>query len=75
LVVHGPLLALLLLELPRRFSPGAAVASFEYRLQRPCFAGHPVVAGGDPDDAGVRLSAGVPGAEPSITGRVRFTAP
>jgi 3-methylfumaryl-CoA hydratase len=72
LVVHGPLLALLLLELPRRFSPGRPVAGFEYRLQRPVFAGSPVVADGVPGDDGVRLTAGVPGAPPSITGRIRL---
>jgi 3-methylfumaryl-CoA hydratase len=72
LVVHGPLLALLLLELPRRFSPGRPVAGFEYRLQRPVFAGSPVVADGVPGDDGAQLTAGVPGAPPSITGRIRL---
>src|SRR5262249_36675823 len=37
LVVHGPLLALLALELPRVHAPGRAVRSFEYRLVRPAF--------------------------------------
>jgi 3-methylfumaryl-CoA hydratase len=72
LVVHGPLLALLLLELPRRFAPGRAVAGFEYRLQRPCFAGDPVVADGVPDDDGAHLSAGNPGAPAAVTGRIRW---
>src|SRR3954451_20026291 len=75
LVVHGPLLALLLLELPRRFSPARAVAGFEYRLRQPYFAGRPVTAHGTADDGGARLSAGPPGSGPSITGRVRFTGP
>jgi len=72
LVVHGPLLALLLLELPRRSAPGRAVAGFEYRLQRPSFAGRPVVADGAPDAAGAQLSAGTPGGPPSVTGRIRW---
>jgi 3-methylfumaryl-CoA hydratase len=72
LVVHGPLLALLLLELPRRFAADRPVAGFEYRLQRPAFAGAPVVADGVPEDDGAQLTAGVPGAPPSITGRVRL---
>jgi 3-methylfumaryl-CoA hydratase len=72
LVVHGPLLALLLLELPRRFAADRPVAGFEYRLQRPAFAGAPVVADGVPGDDGAQLTAGVPGAPPSITGRARL---
>ncbi|WP_448628154.1 FAS1-like dehydratase domain-containing protein [Geodermatophilus sp. URMC 64] len=72
LVVHGPLLALLLLELPRRFAPDHAVSGFEYRLERPSFAGRPVLASGGPDGAGARLAAGTPGAQPSVTGRLRW---
>jgi 3-methylfumaryl-CoA hydratase len=67
LVVHGPLLALLLLELPRRFAPGRRVTGFSYRLLRPAFAGTPVVASGDAEGG---LRAGVAGAPPSATGTV-----
>ncbi|WP_296372539.1 MULTISPECIES: MaoC family dehydratase N-terminal domain-containing protein [unclassified Pseudonocardia] len=69
LVVHGPLLALLLLELPRRFAPERQVAGFSYRLRSPAFAGVPIVADGD-----VRgeLAAGVPGQPASVTGTVGF---
>lgn len=69
LVVHGPLLALLLLELPRRFAPGRQVAGFSYRLRSPAFAGVPIVADGD---ARGELTAGVPGQPPSVTGTVAF---
>ena len=72
LVVHGPLLALLLLELPRRFAPERQVAEFAYRLRRPTFAGNPLVAHGDADGA---LTAGVPDSPPAITATVTFTAP
>ncbi len=34
LVVHGPLLALLLLEIPRRELPGRTVTAFDFRLAR-----------------------------------------
>jgi 3-methylfumaryl-CoA hydratase len=68
LVVHGPLLALLLLELPRRFASERAVTAFTYRLRAPAFAGTPVLAWGGP---GGELSAGVPGQPASITGTVR----
>jgi 3-methylfumaryl-CoA hydratase len=69
LVVHGPLLALLLLELPRRFAPERPVAGFSYRLLRPAFAGTPVVADGDAEGP---LTAGVPGQPPSVEGTVTF---
>lgn len=69
LVVHGPLLALLLLELPRRFAPDRTVTAFSYRLRAPVFAGSPVVASGRPD----ALVAGTPGAAPAITGSVTLT--
>jgi len=70
LVVHGPLLALMLLELPRRFAPDRSVAEFSYRLRRPAFCGAPVVATGKPD--GSDLACGVPGADPAVTGVVTF---
>lgn len=69
LVVHGPLLALLLLELPRRFAPDRRVTGFAYRLRQPAVAGTPVVARGGPDE----LWAGVPGRAPAVTGRVTLT--
>jgi 3-methylfumaryl-CoA hydratase len=68
LVVHGPLLALLLLEVPRRHLPGRRVASFSYRLTRPAFAGVPVRATGRADGDEVVLSAASGTAAPSITG-------
>jgi 3-methylfumaryl-CoA hydratase len=50
LLVHGPLLALLLLELPRRHAPGSRVVRFGYRARRPVIAGGPVVASGERGD-------------------------
>ncbi|HEY4005633.1 MAG TPA: MaoC family dehydratase N-terminal domain-containing protein [Pseudonocardia sp.] len=74
LVVHGPLLALLALELPRRHLPGLRVEHFSYRLRRPAFAGSPVKAWMLPEqDQGERsLVVGVPGGAPSLTGSVRL---
>ncbi|WP_433799396.1 hypothetical protein [Actinomycetospora sp. CA-084318] len=63
LVVHGPLLALMCLEIPRR--QGRSVGTFDYRLSRPAFAGSRIVADRTDDHGGV--AAGVPGAPPSIT--------
>ncbi|HEY1574226.1 MAG TPA: MaoC family dehydratase N-terminal domain-containing protein [Pseudonocardiaceae bacterium] len=68
LVVHGPLLALLLLEIPRRFRPDRAVTSFDYRLLAPTFAGETVEVTGTADGDEVSLTAAVPGLGPSITG-------
>jgi 3-methylfumaryl-CoA hydratase len=42
LVVHGPLLVLLMLELPRRQTPDRPVEELSYRLQRPVFVGRPI---------------------------------
>ncbi|MFC4006240.1 hypothetical protein ACFOY2_03330 [Nonomuraea purpurea] len=48
LIVHGPLLAVLMAELPRRHAPGRPVVSMTYRFRRPVFAGEPVLVTGDP---------------------------
>jgi 3-methylfumaryl-CoA hydratase len=39
LLVHGPLLALLMLEVPRRLAPDRMVATFSYRLSQPVVCG------------------------------------
>jgi 3-methylfumaryl-CoA hydratase len=67
LVVHGPLLAMLLMEIPRRERPDAVVTAVDFRLVRPAFAGGPVIATGEPDGQGIALSAGSAGAGTSIT--------
>jgi 3-methylfumaryl-CoA hydratase len=41
LVVHGPLISTLLLDLVTRSLPGATVADYAYRAVRPTFLGHP----------------------------------
>jgi 3-methylfumaryl-CoA hydratase len=74
LVVHGPLLALLLLEIPRRHYPDAVVTEFDYRLARPVFVGATVVARGDVGASHDRLvlAAAAAGAPDSITGTAVF---
>lgn len=52
LVVHGPLLVLLMLELARHNAPAQAVRSVGYRLRQPVFAGEHVRAVGAPDSGG-----------------------
>jgi 3-methylfumaryl-CoA hydratase len=62
LVVHGPLLATLMLDLVRRELPGRAVRSFDYRGTAPLIAGEELVVRGEPDgDARVRLWVTGPG--------------
>jgi 3-methylfumaryl-CoA hydratase len=48
LVVHGPLLATLLLELVHEHRPGASLARFEFRAMRPTFDTQPFYIGGAP---------------------------
>ncbi len=52
LVVHGPLLATLLLDLLRRNAPDADVAGFRFRAVRPTFDLHPFQVNGEPGDHG-----------------------
>ena len=55
LVVHGPLIATLLLELVRRQRPDARVRRFEFRAVKPLFDGRPLLACGEPDAQGSRV--------------------
>ncbi len=59
LIVHGPLIATLLLELVREHRPDATVTSFRFRAQRPTFDGHPMRVNGAPsaDGRSIRLWA------------------
>jgi hydroxyacyl-ACP dehydratase HTD2-like protein with hotdog domain len=43
-IVHGPLLAMLALELPRRYAEGRRVHSFAYRLRQPAVSGSTLLA-------------------------------
>ena len=57
LVVHGPLIATLLLDLVRRNDPAAAVASFAFRAVKPLFDLTPFSVCGRRDGNSVRLWA------------------
>jgi 3-methylfumaryl-CoA hydratase len=67
LVVHGPLLALLALELPRREAPTEIVTEFAYRLVRPAFAGAVIEASAHRIGAGLDLAVGAQQSSPSLT--------
>jgi hydroxyacyl-ACP dehydratase HTD2-like protein with hotdog domain len=73
LVVHGPLLALLLLELPRRFAADNVVESFSWRARHPLFDHEQVSVGGTPTHATrAVLTAGSARVASAVTGEVRF---
>ncbi|MGW1916103.1 hypothetical protein ACWCQS_36630 [Streptomyces sp. NPDC002076] len=55
LVVHGPLLALLMLDLVRRNAPERQVRSLSYRLHRPVFVGEHLLADGTPSHGQAEL--------------------
>ena len=59
LVVHGPLIATLLLDLLRRQQPNAVVEGFQFKALRPSFDGNRLVVQGQPsaDGSSVRLWA------------------
>lgn len=70
LVVHGPLLALLALELPRMH--GARVRGLTYRLVRPAFVPATVVAAGSRDGDELSVTVAARGAAPSLTASIRL---
>jgi 3-methylfumaryl-CoA hydratase len=59
LIVHGPLIATLLLDLVRRERPGARVTGFSFRARRPLFSPDTFTVRGWPaaDGRSVRLAA------------------
>ncbi len=57
LIVHGPLIATLLMELLRRELPDADVAGFRFKAVRPTFDLHPLRVNGQREGETVRLWA------------------
>ena len=57
LVVHGPLIATLLLDLLHRQAPQAEVTAFRFKAVRPTFDGQPFRISGAVDGQSVRLWA------------------
>jgi 3-methylfumaryl-CoA hydratase len=55
LVVHGPLIATLLLDLVREHRPDATVTSFRFRASRPIFDVHRFAVCGEPSGDGMSL--------------------
>jgi 3-methylfumaryl-CoA hydratase len=57
LIVHGPLIATLLMDLLRRHAPDAQVASFRFKAVRPTFDLHPFKVNGQREGNTVKLWA------------------
>jgi 3-methylfumaryl-CoA hydratase len=57
LIVHGPLIATLLLDLVRRHAPGSRVSAFRFKAVRPTFDLHPFRVAGRREGDTVRLWA------------------
>ena len=55
LIVHGPLLATLLLDLLRRQRPDATVERYEFKAMRPVFDTHPFSVCGEPSADGTSV--------------------
>jgi len=74
LVVHGPLLATLMVDLARREHPEARVARFEFRSERPIFDTAPFVIGGTPapDGASAEVWIADPDGYYASRGRIEF---
>ena len=67
LVVHGPLVATLLVDLLRRNRPGSRLASFSFRALRPLFDTAPFALCGLPDEASRSARLWTRDAEGAIT--------
>ena len=72
LVVHGPLLATLMVELARRERPEARVAGFEFRAQRPIFDTAPYLVAGAPAADGASAEVWVAGPDGCYASRGRI---
>jgi len=57
LVVHGPLLAILLLDLVARNAPGRRITEFSFRARTPTFVDTPISLRGEPGGTGAQLVA------------------
>ncbi len=72
LVVHGPLLATLMVDLARRERPEARVVAFEFRAQRPIFDTAPYLVAGTPTADGAAAEVWVAGPDGCYASRGRI---
>ena len=74
LVVHGPLLALLCFELPRRHLPRQRVTELSFRARSPVYAGQRCTVTGGPRDGGCAMQVTGPGGAVALAAEGRLTA-
>jgi 3-methylfumaryl-CoA hydratase len=72
LVVHGPLMATLMLDLARRERPGDRLARFEFRALAPVFDTAPFTVAGRPEGSGAALWVAGPGGALAMSGSAEF---
>ena len=74
LVVHGPLIATLLLDLLHRQQPQVQVRSFGFKARHPCFDGEPLTLHGQPGGGQLGTAQSVEGASTAASGMVHLWA-
>jgi hydroxyacyl-ACP dehydratase HTD2-like protein with hotdog domain len=74
LVVHGPLLALLCFELPRRHLPRRRLAQLSFRARAPLVAGQPCTVTGGPAGGGCAMRVAGPDGTVVMTAEGRFAS-
>jgi 3-methylfumaryl-CoA hydratase len=72
LVVHGPLLALLCAELPRRHVPERPVSQVSFRARAPLYTGQLLAVSGGPHGDGCELQVTAPDGTTGMTAEARF---
>ncbi len=74
LVVHGPLIATLMVDLCRRSRPDAEIKEFSFRAISPLFVDHAMVLGGTPADDGSSAAVWAANYEGGLAsqGKVKF---
>ena len=74
LVVHGPLLALLCFELPRRHAPRQRVTQLSFRARSPVYVGQRCTVTGGPRDDGCAMQVTGPDGAVALTAEGRLSA-
>lgn len=74
LVVHGPLLALLCFELPRRQAPRQRVTQLSFRARSPVYVGQRCTVTGGPRDDGCAMQVAGPDGAVALTAEGRLSA-
>lgn len=74
LVVHGPLLALLCAELPRRHLPARRLSRFSFRARSPLYCGEELAVSGGLRGDGCTLRVSAPDGTEALTAEGNFAA-